>query len=173
MKKISETKALEALQRVKKDNAREIGETYESRAKPCSACSTPGACCLDAHFVNVEITRLEAVAIRKALSEMDPELRNRVYNRVGEAIVNFRLDRSGNSGRTFACPLYEKGIGCLVHSTAKPIPCIQHACYERREDLPPDSLQYDREAEVERLNRLTYSDAPAWLPLPVAIMRTR
>jgi hypothetical protein len=173
MKKLSETKALEALLRLKTEYAAEIRETYETRAKPCSVCSAPGACCLDAHFVNVEITRLEAVAIRKALSEMDPELRNRVYDRVGKAIVNFGLDRPGGRKRTFACPLYEKGIGCLVHSTAKPIPCIQHACYERQEDLPPDSLQYEGEREVERLNRLTYSDAPSWLPLPLAIMRTR
>ena len=173
MKKLSEARALDALLRLKTEHACEIREKYETRAKPCSECSAPGACCLDAHFVNVEITRLEAVAVRNAISEMDLELRNRVYDRVGKAIINFGLDREGNgSGRTFACPLYEKGMGCLVHSTAKPIPCIQHACYERQEDLPPDSLQYERELEVERLNRQTYSDAPVWLPLPVAIMRT-
>lgn len=174
MKKFSESKALAALLRLKTEYASEIRESYETRANPCSTCATPGACCLDAHFVNVEITRLEAVAVRRALSDMDPELRNRVYDRVGKAIINFGLDRAGiEGGRTFACPLYEKSVGCLVHSTAKPIPCIQHACYEKQEDLPPESLQYERELEIERLNRLTYSGAPASLPLPVAIMRTR
>src|SRR5688572_13365705 len=105
MKKLSETRALEALLRLKTEYACEIRDMYETRAKPCATCSAPGACCLDAHFVNVEITRLEAVAIRKALSEMEPELRNRVYDRVSKAIVNFGLDRPGSSARTFACPL--------------------------------------------------------------------
>ncbi len=174
MKKVSERKALTLLFRLKQEYAREIGETYEKHARPCSTCKTPGACCLDAHFVNIEITRLEAVAIRNALAEMEPELRERVWGRVGRSIINFGLDLPGDQDkRTFSCPLYEKGIGCLVHNSAKPIPCIQHACYERKEDLPPDSLQFEREMQVERLNRSTYSSEPVWQPLPVAILRCR
>lgn len=173
MKKLSERKALSLLSGLKQEFAREIRETYESRAKSCSACSTPGACCLDAHFVNVEITRLEAVAIRNTLADLEPELRERVWDRIGNSISDFGLDLPGNRKRTFACPLYEKGDGCLVHQTGKPLPCIQHACYDRQEDLPPDSLQFERELDVERLNRLTYSDKPVWRSLPIAILHSR
>ena len=44
-----------------------IRENFEFKAKDCGACETKGACCLDAHFVNVHITRLEAEAVLQAL----------------------------------------------------------------------------------------------------------
>jgi hypothetical protein len=56
----------------------------------------------------------------------------------------------------------------LIHEV-KPIPCIQHACYERAEDLPPDELQTAAEKKVERLNEQTYKQFADWLPLPIQI----
>ena len=71
--------------------------------------------------------------------------------------------------QTYACPLFEKGTGCLVHHEGKPLPCIQHACYDNKEDLPPDEILAEHEGLVERLNRRTYPEPAAWLPLPLFI----
>jgi hypothetical protein len=126
--------------------------------------------CLDEHFVNVRITRLEAAAIGRVIDELPVSLREWVFRRVENSIKDYRLTDSSNE--KFACPIFEKGVGCLVHSTAKPLPCIQHACYEKREDLPPDKLLIEAEEKIDRLNRLVYGKASAMKPLPVAVIRT-
>lgn len=169
MKPISETQAVLELDRVRSAFREDVRRSYEHRAKPCSTCETPGACCLDAHFVNVRITRLEATAIGRVLDTFEPDLRARVMNRARGAVREFRLDDPrDDDAKTYACPLYEKGTGCLVHQTAKPLPCIAHACYERVEDLPPDELLAVREAAIGRLNRRVYGrtdlrSIPLWL----------
>lgn len=171
MKPISESRALSKLAVVRAAFTEQIRGRYEHRARPCSECSTPGACCLDAHFVNVRITRLEAAAILKSLERLDPETRSAVLRRVEAAIKKYGLeDPVEPSLQTYACPLFESGIGCLVHTTAKPFPCIAHACYERKEDLPPDALLAEREAEVESLNRRVFGTCIP-LALPVAMKR--
>ncbi|HUR98187.1 MAG TPA: hypothetical protein VMZ26_09010, partial [Pyrinomonadaceae bacterium] len=78
MKPLAESKALEKLHALKTEFARSIRAHYEHRAKDCSVCETPGACCLDAHFVNVHITRLEATAIRRVIDGMSEEKRGEV-----------------------------------------------------------------------------------------------
>lgn len=171
MKLISETSGLAKLAEIRRKFADEIREGYERRAKPCSACATPGACCLDEHFVNVRVTRLEARAISDRLDELTPELREMAMLRAGAAIERYGLDHAGEEPGTYACPLFEKGIGCLVHETAKPLPCIAHACYERKEDLPPDELLTEREMQIAELNRRVYGRAEPALPIPVAIAR--
>ena len=55
--------------------------------------------------------------------------------------------------KAFACPLYEKSVGCLVHENGKPVPCISHACYENRADLPPEKFQETIENKIEKLNQ--------------------
>jgi hypothetical protein len=151
-----------------------VRNRYEHKAKSCVTCDTPGACCLDAHFVNVHITWLEAVAIRRVLDRMPEKRRETIYSRIGGCIDKYGLaDSSDSFSKTYACPLYEKGNGCLVHKDGKPLPCIQHACYENAEDLPPDELLADRETQVDDLNKRTYGTPTAWLPLPVAIGRNR
>ena len=108
-----------------------------TQGEACAACETPGACCLDAHFVNVHITRLEAAAIGKVLARLPKEQREKVYQRIEDAVETYELSAEGDTFRQkFACPLYEKGTGCLVHHEGKPLPCIQHACYEAAENLP-------------------------------------
>jgi hypothetical protein len=169
MKPISETRALEILGKIKADLKFEISN-YERRAKNCATCETPGACCLDAHFVNVHISRLEAMAIRNALAELPPEARNRVEKRIDESIARYELTADGDTfAKTYACPLFEKGTGCLVHNTAKPAACITHACYETRADLPPEELQVGAEQRIDALNTRTYGRSQPWLPLPLAI----
>jgi hypothetical protein len=163
--------ALARLQRVKSAYQSFIKLNYEPAAEDCATCPTRGVCCTDAHFVNVHITRLEAVAIRETLRRT-PRLtdagRRSVYLRAGEAVERFNLRAAGNTFRqTFSCPLYEPSVGCLVHGRAKPAPCIQHACYENWEDLPPMSLQARTEHRVEQLNNEIYGLAWAWLPLPL------
>ncbi|HEY9283422.1 MAG TPA: hypothetical protein VIP46_08210, partial [Pyrinomonadaceae bacterium] len=69
--------------------------------------------------------------------------------------------------QTFSCPLFAPGAGCLVHARAKPAPCVQHACYDNWEDVPPIDLQWRTESRVERLNEQAYGAAWAWLPLPL------
>ena len=169
MKLISETKALAKLDHV---TAKLRGEVagYEERAKSCRTCETPGACCLDAHFVNVRISRLEAVKIRGVLARFDEVARGKVESRITTAIEKYGLNDSENDREhNFACPLFEPGVGCLVHDTAKPVPCMVHACYDKPSHLPPDSLQTEAEAAIDRLNTMTYGSSQPLLPLPVAV----
>jgi hypothetical protein len=169
MKMLSETSGLERLRRLRDGFRSAIESEYEHKAKPCSTCETPGACCLDAHFVNVRISRLEAVAIDEAIGSLDDEQRAKLYRRIKEVIERFGLDKGISTTKTFACPMYEKSIGCLVHDEAKPFPCIQHACYENQRDLPPGELLDEAEIAVERLNRKVYGRRLPLLPLPLAL----
>ncbi|HEX8847021.1 MAG TPA: hypothetical protein VF791_20425 [Pyrinomonadaceae bacterium] len=170
-RKLSEPKALARLQRLKTSYQRFIKVNYEHAASDCKTCPTRGVCCTDAHFVNVNVTRLEAVAIRETLARtprLSQAAKRAVYQRAREAVSRFQLSASGDTfGQTYSCPLYEPSIGCLVHARAKPAPCIQHACYERWEDLPPASLQARAEHRTEQLNEEVYGAAWAWLPIPL------
>ena len=155
------------LRALKNDFRAFVKQNYEHRAKDCLTCETQGACCLDAHFVNVHITELEAVLIGEELKKLPVEKQKKIYRRIIETIEKYDLTGDGDTfAKTFACPLFEKGTGCLIHAV-KPVPCIVHACYERREDLPPDELQAGAEEKIERLNEQTYKKFPRWLPLPV------
>jgi hypothetical protein len=170
-RKQREAAALAQLQRVKSSYRSFIKLNYEHAATDCRTCPVRGVCCTDAHFVNVHITRLEAVAIRETLartSRLDDAARRAVYQRAREAVRHFNLSAAGETfNQTFSCPLYEPTVGCLVHQRAKPAPCIQHACYENWEDLPPMSLQTRAEHRIEQLNREIYGAAWAWLPVPL------
>ena len=141
MKFLSEKIALERLHTLQTTFAEKVRERYEHRAKSCLTCETPGACCLDAHFVNVRISRLEARLIEKTLQKLPEQKRNEIYERIERSVEEYGLSEGGEVfEQTFACPLFEKGTGCFVHNEGKPLPCIHHACYERQEDLPPDEL---------------------------------
>ena len=168
MKSLSEKQGLQKLQKLKKEFQMHVRENYEHRAKSCLTCETKGACCQDAHFVNVHITRLEAVSIVRELEKFPPEKQTEIYARIEQTIEKYALNSDGDTFRkTFACPLFEKEIGCTIHFSGKPAACIQHACYENQTDLPPDELQTEIETEIERLNERTYKTFPKWLPLPV------
>ena len=167
MKTPSQTKALIKLQELKTAYQKHIRENFEHKAKDCLSCPTQGACCTDAHFVNVHITRLEAVAIRQTLGKLGEKRAREVLYRVAKTIEDYNLTAGDTFAQKFACPLFEKGTGCLVHFEGKPAPCIAHACYENREDLPPDEIQTEVENRIERLNRMVYRQNPRWLPLPV------
>lgn len=170
MKLLSEKKALEKLRQVMSDFQNLTQGGFEFIAKSCLTCETKGACCLDVHFVNVHITRLEAKAINSVLSVMPKPKQEEIYRRIERTIAKYGLSAEDDTfGQTFACPLFERAVGCLVHKEGKPLPCIQHACYERKEDLPPDELLSEQEGRVEKLNKLTYGTPPKWLPLPIAI----
>ncbi len=167
MKTLSEKQALIKLRTLKKDFRDEIKQNFEHRAKDCGTCETKGACCLDAHFVNVHITKLEAGLIKEELAKLAPEKQENIKKRISETVEKYNLSAEGDTfAKTFACPLFEQNIGCLIHEV-KPIPCIAHACYKRAEDLPPEELQENAESKIERLNEQTYKQFPRWLPLPV------
>lgn len=167
MKTLSEKQSLLKLRKLKNNFRAGIKENYEHRAKNCAVCETKGACCLDAHFVNVHITKLEAVLIREELQKFSAEKRQEIYRRIAETIETYGLRSAGDTfAKTFACPLFEKNTGCLIHEV-KPMPCIQHACYENKKDLPPEELQTEAETRIEKLNEQTYKKLPRWLPLPV------
>jgi hypothetical protein len=171
MRSLSEREAVARLKRGKVRFQTHVKLNYEHRALSCRACPTPGVCCTDAHFVNVHITRLEAVAIRDTLTRT-PRLcedeRRAVYVRAHEAVGRYGLTPHGDTlAQTFSCPLFLKGVGCLVHQRAKPAPCVQHACYEDWADVPPLDGQWREEGRIERLNTEVYGTAWEWLPLPV------
>jgi hypothetical protein len=171
MKTLTEPQALARLQRGKIAYQSHVKTTYERAARPCAECATPGVCCTDAHFVNVHITRLEAVAIRETLRRtprLDEAARRGVYERARAAVAHYGLSAAGDTfARTYSCPLFAPGAGCLVHARAKPAPCVQHACYDDWRDVPPVELQWRAESRVERLNDQVYGAAWAWLPTPV------
>jgi hypothetical protein len=171
MNSLSEPEALARLQRTKASYQTHIKLNYEQAAEDCKTCPTRGVCCTDAHFVNVHITRLEAVAIRETLERtprLTAEAVRAVYERAREAVNRYGLRAAGETfQQTFSCPLYVPQVGCLVHARAKPAPCIQHACYESWEDLPPASLETRAEHRIEQLNAAVYGRAWAWLPLPL------
>jgi hypothetical protein len=160
MKLISQKTGLESLARRKEAYKKRIA-SFEARAKDCITCETPGACCLDAHFVNVRISRLEAANINEALKRHTLEKRSEIYQRIAQTV------------ETYACPLFEKGTGCLVHHDGKPVPCITHACYENKSDLPPDELQMIEDAAIDSLNNRVYGRGCTWLPLPLAVLKYR
>ena len=167
MKFLSEAAALEKLKELREEFRSRVAKLYEHRAKPCSECTAFGACCTDEHFVNVRITKLEAVAIKQALGDLDPAHREEVFRRVADTISQYELDSRPDG--TYACPLFKAGTGCLVHTAAKPLPCIHHACYENRGDLPPDELLEKAELAVERLDGRVYGRRSPLVSLPVAV----
>lgn len=174
MKTLTTKKALERLKLLKQRFQLFIRQNYEQKAKNCLTCEVQGICCTDAHFVNVHITRLEAFAILETLEKLPQNKQKELYERNAETIKKYNLTAEGDTfSQKFSCPLFEKGIGCLVHKEAKPIPCITHACYENKEDLPPDELQIRQEKSVERLNSQTYGNAWNWLPLPIWIEKIK
>lgn len=171
MRKLTEADAVARLKRGKAAFQTHVKLNYEHRALDCRVCPTPGVCCTDAHFVNVQITRLEAVAIRDTLARtprLSEDERRAVYVRAHEAVGRYGLSSNGDTlAQTFSCPLFVKTVGCLVHQRAKPAPCMQHACYEDWADVPPLDAQWREEKHVERLNTEVYGKAWEWLPLPV------
>jgi hypothetical protein len=170
MRLISRTTALLRLAELRDAFRSHIAANFEHRAKSCGTCATRGACCLDAHFVNVRISRLDAEAVNYAINRLPAPKRVVVLGRAEQAIETFHLEENG---RTYACPLYDPDAGCLVHEEAKPFACIAHACYENREDIPPDHLLTEQEGLVDDLNVHSYGRSQPWLPIPVAIMRER
>ncbi|MFN2501990.1 MAG: hypothetical protein ABR530_08265 [Pyrinomonadaceae bacterium] len=170
MKLVSETRSLKKLSDLKERFKENISD-YEARAKSCETCEVQGSCCLDAHFVNVRVSRLEAVAIERVLTSLAPEKRQIVEKRIDDAVTRYGLTVDPTQDRTFACPLFERGTGCLVHNEGKPLPCIAHACYEDQPDLPPENILIEKELAVDALNSRTYGSPQPWLPLPVALLR--
>jgi hypothetical protein len=171
MRTLSEAEALARLQRGKAAFQTHVKLNFEHRAQDCRACPTPGVCCTDAHFVNVHITRLEAVAVRETIART-PRLsdaeRRAVYERARQTVERYELSAAGDTfAQTYSCPLFVPGAGCLVHRRAKPAACVQHACYDDWSDVPPADLQWREERRVEQLNREVYGAAWAWLPLPL------
>lgn len=171
MKKIAEPQALIQLRRAKQGFSEYISQNYGAKAKDCRSCTT--VCCADSDFVNVNITRLEAVAIWQTLNSsprIGKERLEKVLARAREAIEKYQLTEQGDTFKqTYSCPLFDQG--CLVHWKAKPAPCIQHGCYDNWQDLP-DTHQFARvEKRVEQLNErvygstepLRYATIPIWL----------
>jgi len=171
MRRVSEAEALARLRKGKAAFQTNLKLNFERRAQDCRACPTPGACCTDAHFVNVHVTRLEAVAIRDTIGRtprLNEDERRAVYERARSAVERYGLRAAGETfAQTYSCPLYVAGAGCLVHQRAKPAPCVQHACYDDWADVPPLDLQWREERRIEQLNTEVYGAAWAWLPLPV------
>ena len=160
MRLISESSGIERLRQIREDFRQDVAARFEHRAKPCAIGETPGACCLDELFVNVRISRLVAAAIRNAVAGLDEDQQSAI----GERLANIDPD-----SEFYSCPLYQKGVGCLVHETAKPLPCIAHACYDRKEDLPPDELLAEREMEIDALNRQVYGRTQPQTPIHTAL----
>ena len=169
MKTLAETTALAKARDLKDAHRRQVRERYEPRAKDCLTCETKGVCCLDAHFVNVRVSRLESLLMAEELRRLPKERLDAVVRRIGDTVARFGLDGETPES-TYACPLFESSVGCIVHEV-KPLPCVHHACYERPEDLPPDSLLDDAEEALDELTRRTYGRTLPADPIPVALLK--
>ncbi|NNE65053.1 MAG: hypothetical protein HKN33_00685 [Pyrinomonadaceae bacterium] len=167
MKTLSEKKGIKSLGKLREKFRESIENGYETAAKDCLTCEVQGSCCTDAHFVNVHISRLEAAAMLDAFNDLPADLRGRISDRVDRSVEELGSSFSD----TYACPLFEKGIGCLVHKTAKPLPCINHACYGNESDLPPSELLESTESEISSLNNRVYRNDWNWLPIPLWLKR--
>ena len=167
MKTRSEKEGLNAVESLRNDFREIIESTYESKAKDCLTCEVQGICCTDEHFVNVQITRLDAEAIGESLLKMSSNTYEKVISRNKTALRSLQ----NNPEATYSCPLFEPNIGCLVHETAKPFACINHACYESPDDLPPDELLETVESKLNKLNDRVYRSNWSWLPIPLWIER--
>lgn len=167
------TQALTQLRRIKQRFARYIGKNYGHLAADCATCPTP--CCADAQFVNVHIVRLEAEAMLNTLQQSPrhgPEKVREVLARARAAVTRYGLTEVGDTfAQTYACPLFEPGVGCLVHWKAKPAACIQHGCYERWEDLPETGTQRRVERQVAALDAKVHGAPSQWLPIPLWLVK--
>ena len=114
MKPLSETIALEKLHGLKTDFAARIRSGYEHRAKSCATCETPGACCLDAHFVNVHITKLEAKAIRNVIDELPEAHQAQIDARIVTTIARYELTSDGD---TFSKCLDSGAMASVIKSS--------------------------------------------------------
>ncbi|MCS6885694.1 MAG: hypothetical protein RMM17_04990 [Acidobacteriota bacterium] len=166
--KENKRKALVQLRRTKQRFAAYISQNYAHKARDCRTCSEQ--CCNDAEFVNVNITRLEAVAMLLTLlrsPRIGKEKYEQIITRARSCVAKYQLSKYGDTfSRTYACPLFEPKQGCLVHWKAKPAACIQHGCYEDWRDLPDEIEMRRVEAFVARLNRAIYGETQ-WAPIPV------
>lgn len=171
MKTLSLQSGLEALSSIRERFRKQIETEYESKAKDCVNCEVQGICCTDDHFVNVRITRLEAEAIYREVNELTPGLIEDVKGRTEGVLRESCPDEPQEEVAFYACPLFESGVGCLVHATAKPLPCIHQACYEVKEDLPPDTLLESAETRTTRLNQRVFGNSWGLESIPEAIGR--
>ena len=168
MKFLSETIAKELLADARA-TLRETVSPHEVNAKNCQTCETKGLCCTDVHFVNVRITPLEAKVIAGHIENLPEESRGRIKTRVAESIETLeRTDDGGDTSGFYSCPLFDEQIGCSVHDV-KPGPCIHHACYEKKSDLPPMKSLDEYDEAVASLNRRVYGRDVIPLPIPIAI----
>ena len=172
MRPLSRTKALIRLRKLKDEFRQHVSNNYEHRAKSCDICETKGACCLDAHFVNVRISALEAEAIGNVIRSLSPVKRAGFEVRLQEEMQRFNIAQGDLPATTYACPLFDSAAGCLVHEEAKPLACIAHACYENETDRPPEHLLAEQEFSVEKLNVRVSGRSKPWLPIPIAIRET-
>jgi hypothetical protein len=165
--------ALAKLRRLKRTFAEYIGRNFGHLAVDCAKCPTP--CCADAQFVNVNITRLEAVAMLEALRRSPshgPQKVAQTLARARDAVARYGLSETGDTfAKTYACPLYEPGKGCAVHWKAKPAPCIQHGCYERWEDLPETRTLRRVERATARLDAATFGEPARPMTIPMWLLR--
>ena len=174
--KLSRERALARLRDLKFAFRDYVDSQFGFRAKDCGTCQTP--CCADAEFVNVNITRLEGEAILRVLGDtarFSAKDRVRILDRAARTVETLGLESAIDTfATTYACPLFEPGTGCLVHSEAKPAPCIHHGCYEAPEHLPDEASRIEVERTVAELNREVYgADESQWGYLTIPVWMTR
>lgn len=168
MKVLPENKSFEKVREIKARHRSAVQDDYEFKAKDCVTCETKGACCLDAHFVNVRVSHLESVLMIEELKKLPAAMFSEVTDRIDAAIETFQLMDRRDETATYSCPLFEPSVGCLVHEV-KPVPCVQHACYEKESDLPPESLREEAELEIDRIVRRTYGKSLPLKSIPIAL----
>ena len=102
-------------------------------------------------------------------------VRVRILDRAARTVESLELESAIDTfATTYACPLFEPGTGCLVHSEAKPAPCIHHGCYEAPEHLPDEASRIEVERTVAELNREVYgADESQWGYLTIPVWMTR
>ncbi len=144
-------------------------EASDRAARELRSCAGCDAHCCRAGCNSMRVSRLEALALARRLSE--PDLAPRVPEILRRAREEIRLrGLCADSDATYDCPLLSGEGRCLVHGPAQPSGCLTFR------PVPDGGCDHDLRlfhrhyGKVERLDRRVFGRRSRPLPIPLALV---